>query len=139
VNLLIITDGRSKECEERAIKVHKELDELFPNLIAGWIDWAEPDALEVAKENKIKKLPAFVFDETVKDAGCWDEFKKNIRTPPGELALWVLKESYTGAKHNPKKKIPGEICGNGWDDTDDGLEDCDDPQCAQSMACVEGH
>ena len=35
----------------------------------------------------------------------------------------------------PRLNAKYEICGNGIDDNDDGLTDCDDPQCAQILQC----
>ncbi len=35
----------------------------------------------------------------------------------------------------PHLETKYEICGNGIDDNDDGLIDCDDPQCAQDLEC----
>ncbi|MBN2714593.1 MAG: hypothetical protein JXX14_01985, partial [Deltaproteobacteria bacterium] len=84
------------------------------------------EAQKIAKDAKVDKLPALLFDSSVeKDEGGFKHMER-----------WLTK---TGDYYQVKVKATfdpnAEICDNKKDDTGNGLVDCDDETCKNTLAC----
>ena len=102
-----------------------------------WIDWNEDgqyDAFYNGKETisglhtvtQSIALPASISDRTI---------GVRIRTSTSEITedLFTGEMTEAGEVEDHLISVGGEeICGNGLDDDNDGLTDCDDPDCVES-------
>jgi hypothetical protein len=78
--------------------------------------------------SELKYLPVFLFDETIEDGEGYNNVKGYLEQVGDYTSLRV------GASFDPLS----EVCDNGEDDRDnDGLIDCDDDECSESMECRE--
>jgi len=110
-------------------QVLQSLKEPFPGLVARVLDYSkDEEAKRLIEEAGVQFLPAVLFDETID------------RDPEGaqHMARWLVpagkyKSLRIKAEFDPK----AEICDNGIDDTGNGLTDCADPTCVDSLVCRE--
>jgi hypothetical protein len=126
VEVIAITDPRcGPKCDPT--NVFNSLKEVFPGLKPTTYIWGkDPQAEAIAKEIDFKMLPIVLFNDTIsKDA----EGAK-------QMERWLeAKGKYKMLRVKPEFDPTAEICDNKVDDTGDGKIDCDDPTCAQKMAC----
>jgi hypothetical protein len=128
VNLLVLADQRCTEGPCQTGGMIAQLKSLFSGLVVTQFDWASPEGKAAYAEHGLHFLPALVFDETVRaDAAGVQQIARFLQptAKPGFLLL------NTGARHDPN----AEICDNGVDDTGNGMIDCADETCRESLKC----
>jgi glutaredoxin len=128
VEIIGLTDARcGKDCN--LDNVLMSLKDVFPGLSAKVLDYTnDPDAKRIVEESGIKVLPAVLFDETID------------KDPDGaqQMARWLVPAGkYKSLRIKAEFDPTAEICDNRQDDTGNGLVDCADPTCTNSLVCRE--
>ncbi|MBN2368170.1 hypothetical protein JXC34_04050 [Candidatus Woesearchaeota archaeon] len=127
VNLIFINDKKCAECQQYA-GIVDQLNSLFRGLEVTEYDFEDAEGRKLFDELSLRYLPAFLFDETVEDGENYQNLQIYLQET-GEYYLLKITTSF-----NPL----GEICDNEVDDRDmDGLIDCEDDECAESLVCRE--
>ena len=125
VNLTILSDARCKKCD--TARYESQLKVYFPGLEVKKLDYATPEGKALYAEAGVERLPVLLFDETVTKAEAYKQFQRRMRKQGKYYTLRVR------AEFDPK----AEICDNKKDDTGNGLVDCADPTCKQTLECRE--
>ena len=123
VNLFIVNDKRCKNCD--VSDYTKKLNQIFSDLKISQYDISEDKGKKIFEKTSSTYLPLFAFDTSLLDSEGYKQVSRYIEKR-GEY--YVLK---IGSKFNPSK----EICDNKIDDTGNGLIDCNDPDCKDSLIC----
>jgi predicted DsbA family dithiol-disulfide isomerase len=125
VNAFALTDERCGEkCDPT--EVLASLKQIFPGLQEHVLDWSNPDARKMYEEAHLQMLPALLFDESVdKDQEGKAQIARFL-VPAGRYQMLRVKGEFDQN---------AEICDNEQDDTGNGLVDCADPTCAETIAC----
>ncbi len=123
VNLLVLNDKRCEVCDVSGLLA--QLNAMISDLEIEGLDYSTSEGKQLYDDLGLTYLPAFLFDNTVKDAEAYDSLANYLEAKGNYLSLRV------GANFDPT----AEICDNGIDDTGDGLVDCDDPECASKLIC----
>jgi glutaredoxin len=126
VEIVGLTDARcGQDCN--LDNVLMSLKDVFPGLTAKVLDYGnDPEAKRIIEESAIKFLPAVLFNETIE------------KDPDGaqQMARWLVPAgTYKSLRIKAEFDPTAEICGNGQDDTGNGLVDCADPTCVSSLVC----
>jgi len=125
VKVVILSDARCVPCG-RIERIVPHLQAIFPGIKHTMLDYSTPEGKKLFAETGLKHLPAVLFDESVeKEPEGLREIERFLR-PAGKYRHLLI-----GAKFDPT----AEICDNGRDDTGDGLVDCADPQCRETLVC----
>lgn len=125
VNLIVLNDKRCTECD--ATSIVAQLKGIFPGMKVKELDYSSTDGKALYDNLKIQYLPAFLFDETVKQGEGYSNVQRYLEQVGNYYSLRI------GANFDPTK----EICSNGIDDTNDGQIDCADDDCTGSLECRE--
>ena len=127
VTMIVLGDKRCTDRKCNTAPIVGSLKGIFPGLDVTEYDWADDAGKKVFEDYGITALPAFIFDDKVKEASGHQRISRYLQATKveGFLNLQI------GATHDPK----AEICDNGADDTGNGKVDCDDDTCKASMAC----
>ncbi len=125
VNMIVLTDKRCKDC--RTARYEAQLKSYFPGLEVKTVDYDTPEGKELYQKTGVKFLPALLFDESVTKAEAYAQFARRFNKVGDYYQIRVR------AKFDPT----AEICDNKKDDTGNGLVDCDDPTCKQTLTCRE--
>ncbi|MBN2343504.1 MAG: thioredoxin domain-containing protein [Deltaproteobacteria bacterium] len=125
VKLIAITDKRcGAPCDTS--KMIQSLNGIFMGLKPTVMDWSDAEAQKIAKAANVTKLPALLFDGSVeKDDGGFKHMQRWL-TKTGDYYLVKVKADF-----DPN----AEICDNKKDDTGNGLVDCDDESCKNTLTC----
>ena len=127
VTLTIINDKKCEEC----LNIGSLIDQLkasFTNLQIKEYDFEDKEGRQIYDELELEALPAFLFDQSVKESSNYPNFERYFDVKGDYLMLRI------GANHNPL----AEICDNNVDDRDqDGLIDCADDECSSQWQCME--
>ena len=125
VPVTIISDKRCRKCQT-SLWVDR-LRDLFPAAQIRLLDYSDDQGKQLYQDLNLTFLPAILVGHEVRHTVSYSKLKRYL-IPTGDfLALYV------GTKHNPTR----EICHNGQDDTNNGLTDCQDPDCQTSLVCRE--
>ena len=129
VTMTVLGDKRCTDRKCNTAPIVGSLKGIFPGLDVTEHDWADEAGKKVYEDYGLTTLPAFVFDEKVKEASGHKRISRYLQPTKieGFLNLQI------GATHDPK----AEICDNGTDDTGNGQADCADDTCKNSMVCRE--
>lgn len=128
VMALVVADRRCFERSCETQRLEKSLSGMIPGLqVDKRMDWSSVEAQELCEREGIKLLPAYLFDRAFENSEEADSVKRYLQ--PTTSGRYVRLN--TGAEFDPK----AEICTNGLDDTGDGLADCGDPACENSLVC----
>lgn len=131
VKMTVISDERCPDCGDKTDRMKKQMQDMFgPDLQVSEMDWSEPEARELAESVGVELLPAYIFDESVKEGLAWDQMEKYLEYRAG---YHVMGTKAARATFDPE----AEICDNGKDDTGDGLVDCKSPDCQEKLGCRE--
>lgn len=125
VKLIAITDKRcGAPCDTS--KMITSLKGIFMGLKPVVMDWSDAEAQKIAKDAKVTKLPALLFDDSVeKDEGGFKHMER-----------WLTKSGkYYQVKVKAVFDPSAEICDNKKDDTGNGKVDCEDESCKNTLAC----
>ncbi len=121
----LISDVRCTKCTENIVSLKSSLNQLFPGLNLKVYDYVDVEAKELMAETELTLLPIILFDSAIESTSSYATVQ-NYLVPVGDyLSLRI------GADFDPT----AEICDNGIDDTGDGLIDCDDAFCANTLTC----
>jgi len=123
VNIAILNDKRCVECDVAGLVAR--LTSVFPTASIKYLDYGDSAGKVLFQQTGIDLLPAIFFDSSVKDSAGYSEVEPYL-VPTGDY--FSLK---VGAFFDPT----AEICDNGIDDTANGMIDCDDPTCVDSILC----
>jgi hypothetical protein len=127
VDLTVLSDKRCQECEQRSEMMVRNFEDRFPKLNVKRIDYADAEGKDLFKKAQIQFLPAYIFDQNLKEDAGYSQIQRWI-VPAGDYLVLM-----TGSKFDPTK----EICTNGIDDTGDGVVDCEDKDCQGTIDCRE--
>jgi predicted DsbA family dithiol-disulfide isomerase len=123
--VIILNDKRCRECVTSNFE--SSLKNLFPGISFKRVDYMTDEGKALYESTKVQYLPAMLFDEKVNEEQNYGNIERFL-SPAGEYRSLAL-----GSRFNPT----AEICDNGIDDTGNGLIDCDDPTCAETIICRE--
>jgi hypothetical protein len=127
VDLTVISDKRCKECGQRTEMMIRNFKDRFPKLNVKELDYGEPAGRELFERTKVGFLPAYLFDQNLKEDSGYATIQRWVQ-PAGDYLIMM-----TGSNFDPTK----EICDNGTDDTGNGKIDCDDEDCKGQIVCRE--
>ncbi len=127
VNLIILNDELCEECQQYN-SLATQLKGIFAGLKVTIYDYEDAEGKKLYDDLDIVYLPAFLFDETVKEGEGYSNVERYLEPVGSYYSLRV------GASYNPAS----EICDNQVDDRDqDGLIDCEDDECKEQVVCRE--
>lgn len=121
--MTILNDERCVKCDVTALK--QSLQQVFPEIKFKEIDYMTEEGKQLYNELNLQVLPALLFNEQVIAQDNYEQVK-NYLTQKGEYY-----DLNVGSSFDPTS----EICDNEKDDTGNGLVDCNDPECENSLAC----
>ncbi len=132
LELTVISDKECLDCSAGQTEILGIFTEMFTELDIKELDYEDNDAQTLIKEYNLELLPAYIFNENIKEQ---EEWKSNVNLQSAFKEIegnFVAIEDAVGAEHNPLK----EICDNEKDDRDqDGKIDCEDDECKFELAC----
>ena len=120
---VLINDQRCAECDTTQLVT--QLISIFPGLEVEQLDYSDKKGKELYDSLNLDMLPALLFTEKVKEQASYAQIS-NYLVPAGDYLMLMI-----GADFDPAK----EICDNGVDDTGNGLADCEDPDCSNTLEC----
>ncbi len=126
VNVIVLNDKRCPDCQTASGLVD-QLQSLFKGLKVTSYDYGDPEGKKIYEENGVQFLPAFLFDDTVKQGESYDRVQSYL-APAGKYQYLRI-----GATFDPKS----EICDNIVDDDNNGQADCADSACKGQTVCRE--
>ncbi len=121
----IISDKRCKDCQAQLWK--QRLKGLFPGARISILDYMDDSARDLYKNLALGGLPAVLFGREVEKADNYQSISRFLALR-GEYYLLALDSRFDPTK---------EICDNKKDDTGNGLMDCKDPDCKNTLICRE--
>jgi len=125
VNVLILNDKRCAECDTS--RLVGQLKGYFPGLDVIAYDYSDAKGKEMYDTYGLKALPAMLFDDSMLEAENYAQVQRYLEQVDDKYTLRV------GAQFDPT----AEICDNNKDDTGNGMVDCDDETCKDTMECRE--
>ncbi|NOZ86524.1 MAG: thioredoxin domain-containing protein [Deltaproteobacteria bacterium] len=127
VNIIAVNDKRCKDRSCTNVKfMFSRLKSTFPGAEIKELDYSTDEGKAVFKEANLKKLPAILFDDTIKkDKDGYQQIGRYL-VPAGKYQSLRI-----GASFDPT----AEICDNKKDDTGNGKVDCDDETCKEKLIC----
>jgi hypothetical protein len=123
IPVIILQDKRCTHCDIE--NVTKQLGDVFPGIVYREIDYGSAEGNKLYNEANLKYLPAILFTQDVKKSGGYKDVQSYLNPAGSYLSLKI------GSSFDPK----AEICGNGIDDNGDGMIDCADSLCAETLEC----
>jgi len=121
----IVIDSRCTAPECDITRLKQQLETTFPKIKYNQLDYDTEDGYKFYTENNLSFLPAVLLEDGVREAEGFSQVEPYLKEVNGMYNLAI------GAVHDPTK----EICYNQIDDTEDGLVDCDDPECSGFIEC----
>jgi len=125
VTAFILNDKRCDECDTSQLV--SQLKGIFPGLVVEEMDYSDAEGKKFFDDHSITHLPAILFNQDVTEAEAYTNVQRYLAPAGDKLSLRV------GAKFDPT----AEICDNEIDDTGNGLIDCADETCTDTMLCRE--
>jgi len=126
--LTVVSDSRCPSCDANADGIISQLESMVGDFKVVKLDYSDDEGKEFYDENNLGMLPALLFNDAIEDSASYSQVQQYL-TPVGE----GLQELAVGSDLDPTK----EICNNDKDDTDNGLVDCEDPDCDGEWQCME--
>jgi glutaredoxin len=123
VPITILSDKRCRECSAPMWK-HR-FTGLFPTAEIKILYYSSDEGRKLYADLGLEKLPAIIMGKEVEKTHGYARVKRRLR-PVGDYLSYRV-----GAKFDPTK----EICDNGKDDTNNGIVDCADSDCADALVC----
>jgi predicted DsbA family dithiol-disulfide isomerase len=127
VNLVVLTDKRCTECDTDSVM--QVNNKYFPNLVTRYVDYSTEEGKQLYSKYGLQYLPAYIFDKNINNTARYSQLA-NFFDKKSDNSL-ILKASAVGSTFEPN----AEICTNGVDDNADGVVDCDDAKCKESLEC----
>lgn len=123
--VVILNDDRCAECGAIETQLVSSLKGIFPGMKTKTIDYMTEEGKELFESTEVGVLPAFLFNEDAEEADNYAQIQQYL-LPAGDYTSLRV-----GATFDPTK----EVCTNNIDDTNNGLVDCEDPDCEGSIEC----
>ncbi|MBW2979078.1 hypothetical protein DRZ77_00080 [Candidatus Woesearchaeota archaeon] len=120
---IVLNDQRCKECDVTQLKA--QLSMILPGIEFEELDYSDPKGKKLYEKLNLQYLPVVLFNKDVENQAAYAQLQPYLDEVGDYYSLRI------GAEFDPTK----EICDNGIDDTGNGLVDCDDPDCANSVVC----
>ena len=128
INLVVLSDARCTLPECATENVLQQIKQSFKGIEnIQELDYSAEEGQALYVANGLQTLPAYLFEKEVETAYFYNELKGYLQ-PKGDYY-----ELAVGSTFNPTK----EICDNKVDDTNNGLTDCADEDCANTLICRE--
>jgi len=125
--LIVLEDKRCTARECRPGPVIGKLKKTFGELKVVRHDWSSDECKRIFKVEKLRYLPVFLFDKSVKKNRGYARIKQYmVKSASGKMLVLKYPASFDPL---------AEICDNGKDDTGNGKVDCDDPTCKGTVIC----
>jgi hypothetical protein len=125
ISLIIVSDKRCSECDVNANKLIETLTGVFPGLKPKMYDYSNPEGKKIFEKTGLTFMPIALFDSEILIYSGYSRVSRYLEKRGEYYSLKI------GAKFDPNK----EICDNKVDDTNNGLIDCLDPDCANDLIC----
>ena len=125
VDLIVLSDSRCEDCDLFVGQLLSQLEMMIPNLEVTAFDYSSEQGRQLYEQAGFIYLPLLLFDESVMQASAYPQLVQYLQDQNGFKSLMI------GSNFDPTK----EICDNGIDDTGNGLVDCEDPDCKNSLIC----
>ena len=124
---IVLNDRRCKDrtCQTPALEM--SFKNKMPGIQFRQLDYSDEEGRKLYDEEGLKLLPVLLFDAEIEKADSYPRFKRLLKTSGS--GRW--KVFHGRARFDPAK----EVCDNGEDDTANGLVDCLDPTCRDTLAC----
>ena len=126
--ITILNDQRCQECIQAATMAQQSLAEVFPIAEFRALDYSEEETKTIMQESGITLLPAVLFTSDVEQQENYARVQQYLVDAGDYLNLRIQ-----GSNFDPT----AEICDNSLDDTGNGLIDCEDSTCANTLTCRE--
>lgn len=128
VNAVMLSDERCATCKIDGLEV--KLKQIFEGVVARKLDYKTPEGKalydELRKADASFRLPALLFDNTIDADQDGKQQVSRFLRPIGHYQAVAL-----GGTFDPT----AEICDNKVDDDNNGVIDCDEASCKQTMSC----
>lgn len=128
LTFIILNDPECEVCDTSRVKDVTE--QLFPGITMEEIDFSTEEGKEFYDKYDVQYLPAYFFTADVDQQAAYQQVAGALVKVDD---LYMISPQSSGSTYDPY----GEKCENGVDDNDDGLVDCDDPDCATELACMD--
>lgn len=123
--VILLNDERCVECDTTQLVA--ALEQVIPGLKVKEVDYSSSTGRNIYEETGVIYLPVVLFDKDVEGESFYSQLSPYFDDVGDYYSLRV------GAVFDPTM----EICYNGIDDTNNGLVDCEDPECEGSFDCRE--
>ena len=131
LNMIVLNDERCADCTS-VTNLYSQLRSLFPGLQIQEYDYSDAEGKALYDSLNLKYLPAMLFGSEIVNTSSYNQVRAYL-VPVGNYYYLRI-----GSDFDPTS----EICTNGIDDTDNGLIDCEDPECEGTIECrpeIENH
>jgi predicted DsbA family dithiol-disulfide isomerase len=121
---------KDKRCTDRncdTSRLEGSFTSMFPGLTLKVLDYADEEGKKLYEAEGIQYLPVILFDTNIEKAEGSDRLARFLK--PSKSGTFKVFQGR--ANFDPK----AEICDNKIDDTGDGVIDCDDATCKNTLAC----
>jgi len=128
IPLTVVSDTRCSACGPAVEEGTRQLRTMFEGLQVRVVDYGtdEGKALyRLLRDAEQPYLPAFLFGQEVTQDAFYAQVTRFFR-PVGTYQMLAVEATFDPTS---------EICDNQVDDDGNGLVDCGDPGCAQTLAC----
>lgn len=125
VEILLLTDSRCSDCDDLTY-AKSVLESQMPKATVTIVDYTSKAGKGLYDNYELTYVPAVLFGKEVESYDIYAELAGNLVDVDDYYYLPIQP-------HDPT----AEICDNGVDDTGNGLVDCADESCADTMACRE--
>ncbi|HDP74234.1 MAG TPA: hypothetical protein ENN46_04775 [Candidatus Woesearchaeota archaeon] len=124
VRMIALNDERcGADCDITVLIA--QLKQVFPKNSISYVDYMTDEGKELYEKTGAEFLPAVFFEDSIFDSEGISDVGPFL-VEAGDYYMLLI-----GADFDPRK----EICDNGIDDTGNGLIDCEDPDCADTLVC----
>jgi len=122
---IFVVDSRCSECDDLKY-AEQVLTQQISNLEVKFIDYATEEGKELYSKYSLEYIPGILFGKGIESTEIYSQISQGL-IDKGDYYYLPLMQ------HDPTK----EICDNSVDDTGNGLIDCADSDCSESMVCRE--
>ncbi|MEA3429711.1 MAG: hypothetical protein U9R08_00400 [Nanoarchaeota archaeon] len=124
----ILNDAECTECDTQNVK--QVTEQLFPEVKIIEVEYDSDEGREIYDKYQLQYLPAYLFSADVEQHASYQQVGPALISVEDKF---LINPQSSGSTYDPN----GEKCENGVDDNDDGLVDCDDPDCEGKLVCME--
>ncbi|MFH1174733.1 MAG: thioredoxin domain-containing protein [archaeon] len=126
--LIVLNDNTCAECNPQQLT--QALQQIFRGTTITEIDYNTPAGKSLYEKYQLSLLPAYLYDTKLTEDANYAQYAQAFQKVDDK---YVIIPDAAGSSYDPT----AEKCTNGIDDTGNGLIDCADPQCKETMDCRE--